>query len=95
MIEYSVPRDWLSKKLVGRLSDEPDAEHRSRLIAEIEVGMCNLRDDWVRVFGVIQEDDEIWEFESPGDYWACLCGRAGIALVSPSGPISGITLEMN
>ena len=40
-------------------------------------------------------NDEIWDFDSPGDYWDSLCGRSGVALVRNDKIIYTITSEMN
>ena len=68
---------------------------RDEKIREIASGFFNLRSEWEQVFGKIGPDDEIWEFDSPGDHWVSLCGRAGIALVRAGEPIVGIVTEMN
>ena len=39
--------------------------------------------------------DEIWEFDSPGEYWASLAGEAGIVLVRDDTAVFFITTERN
>lgn len=95
MIDPDIPKEWLTTMLV---SGETKVFAQSARLEKID-GMAsefvNLRSEWEQVFGKIGPDDEIWEFESPGDHWDSLCGRAGIALVSVGEPIIGIVTEMN
>lgn len=95
MIERNIPRDWLNKRLICRLKEEKNAYERNREILDIAEGFSNLRDEWEEVFGDIGPTDEVWEFDTPDDYWISLCGRAGLALVRVGSPICGIVTEMN
>ena len=52
-------------------------------------------DEWMRVKGRLEEDDELWEFKSPPDTWANLCGRAGICLVQDGWIIDAVVTKMN
>jgi len=95
MVDLDIPEEWLTTRLVsGKTKALPQSE-RDEKIREIASGFVNLRSDWEHVFGKIGPDDEIWEFDSPGDHWVSLCGRAGIALVRAGEPIVGIVTEMN
>jgi hypothetical protein len=95
MIDPNIPREWLTKKLVAGASNFFAESERDEEIAEIASGFINLRSEWEEVFGKIDPEDEIWEFDSPGDHWVSLCGRAGLALVRPGRPVKGIVTEMN
>ena len=95
MIALDIPQEWLTKKLVCGTSDLLLQTERDQKISEISSGFVNLWPEWKNFFGEIRLDDEIWEFDSPGDYWVSLCGRAGIALVRAGKPITGIVTEMN
>ena len=95
MIDPNIPQDWLTKQLVSGVSNYVDQREREKKITEITNGFVNLLSEWEQVFREIGPEDEIWEFDSPGDYWVSLCGRAGIALVRSGKPIVGVVTEMN
>lgn len=95
MIEWNIPQEWLTKKLVCRSINFADGKDREAKIQEIAGEFVNLWSQWEQIFGKIGPNDEIWEFDSPGDYWVSFCGRSGIALVRPGEPIEGIATEMN
>ena len=95
MIELDIPSSWLTKQLVSNLVKSSIAAERDKTIHEIRVSFVNLRDEWNETFGEVYPEDEIWEFDSPGDHWDSLCGRAGIALVRVGRPINGIVIETN
>jgi hypothetical protein len=40
-----------------------------------------LNKEWLALKAQIQYGDELWEFMSPDESWAELCGRAGICIV--------------
>lgn len=52
-------------------------------------------DSWVRVTGRREEGDELWEFNSPPETWANLCGRAGICLVQDGWIVDAVISKMN
>jgi hypothetical protein len=87
MIESDIPRAWLTKQLIFVAKTPLERTERSRKIEELASEFVNLRSDWEDVFGAIGPEDEIWEFDSPGDHWLSLCGRSGIALVRLGKPI--------
>lgn len=95
MVDPDIPKEWLTKCLVSRETKLFTQIERDEKIKEIEIRFINLRSEWERAFGEIGNEDEIWEFDSPSDHWASLCGRAGVALVKAGQPISGIVVEMN
>lgn len=95
MVDPDIPKEWLTKRLVSGKTKLFTQIERDEKIKEIAIGFVNLRSEWEQLFGKIGPDDEIWEFDSPGDHWASLCGRAGIALVRAGQPIASIVTEMN
>ena len=95
MLEYDIPRDWLTNMIIGQVSSEYDADRRSIDVATLQSQYLNFPSDWNRVFKDLKERDQIWEFDSPAEYWESMCGRSGIALVPESGRIVGIVEEMN
>jgi hypothetical protein len=42
----------------------------------------------------IQDGDELWQFMSPDDSWAEMCGRAGICIVKRDGEIGASIVTM-
>lgn len=95
MVDPNIPEEWLTTRLVSGNTNAFARSERDEKIREIARGFVNLRSEWDQVFGKIGPNDEIWEFDSPGDHWASLCGRAGVALVRAGEPIIGIVTEMN
>ncbi|PVZ47998.1 hypothetical protein [Thalassobacter stenotrophicus] len=95
MVDHDIPKEWLTTMLVSGETKMFTQSARADKIDEIASAFVNLRSEWDQVFGKIGPNDEIWEFDSPGDHWASLCGRAGVALVRAGEPIIGIVTEMN
>jgi len=54
-----------------------------------------LNSEWKQLRALMVPGDEIWEYESPGEYWESLAGEAGIVLVRDDEPIFFITTERN
>ena len=78
-----IPEDWLFKQITF---DQIEQENPP-------LGFLNK--DWNELCRLRQERDELWEFDSPSDHWASLCGRAGIALVRDKHVVCAIVTEMN
>ncbi len=51
--------------------------------------------DWETLKALMQPGDEIWTFSSPGESWAALAGRAGIAIVRQGRVIGAIVTMQN
>lgn len=71
--ELFVSLDWLSNR-IDFDSLEKEFEDFDNLSEE-------LQEDWVTLKHMYRDGDEVWEFESPADYWESLCGSAGFALI--------------
>lgn len=95
MVDLNIPEEWLTTRLVSGSTKAFAQSERDEKVRQIASGFVNLQSEWDQVFGKIGPSDEIWEFDSPGDHWASLCGRAGVALVRVGEPIIGIVTEMN
>ena len=59
----------------------------------IPFGFTNWQ--WVTLKSKMIPGDELWEFRSPPDSWAHLCGRAGVSLVRDGQVIDSIVTLMN
>jgi hypothetical protein len=95
MSKSSIPVDWFTEKLT---IEEAEAKH----IVELEIDSKTVsvpfgyqHREWKLFKSLIKPEDEIWEYDSPGDHWSSLCGRAGIALVRGEKIISDIVTMMN
>jgi len=78
-----IPDDWLIKQITFEQIEEENTP----------LGFLNS--EWNELCGLRQQDDELWEFDSPADHWLSLCGRAGIALVRNKKVVCAIVTEMN
>lgn len=54
-----------------------------------------LLKDWLVLEGMVQDQDEIWLYETPFEYWESLCGESGVALVRDGEVIAQVVTEMN
>lgn len=90
-----LPVDWLTECVVPRASCDLSEAARQALIVELGSGFFNLGTEWSLFNDQITSLDEIWEFDSPGEYWESFCGSSGIALVRGPKVIAAITCEMN
>ena len=90
-----LPIEWLTECVVARASSDFSEEARQDLILKLGSGFINLTDEWSSFATQITPLDEIWEYESPVEYWDSLCGSSGIALVRGQKVIAEITCEMN
>ena len=95
MVDLNVPAEWLTKRLVSENTKVFTQSEREKKIREVASGFVNLRSEWEQVFWKIGPSDEIWEFDSPRNHWASLCGRAGVALVRAGEPMIDIVNHMN
>ena len=66
------------------------------LIRRIDVAEIEKHPRWERAFKARMTDrDELWEFDSPAEYWEGLAGREGVALVRDGRPIAHVVTVMN
>jgi hypothetical protein len=89
------PMEWLTACVVPSASSDFSETDRQTLIEELGSDFVNLSAEWSSLKDKITPQDEIWEFDTPAEYWASLCGRSGIALVRDANVIATITIEMN
>ncbi len=89
------PIEWLTECIVPRASSEFSEKERVTLIGNLGAGFVNLSAQWSAFESQISPLDEIWEYDSPAEYWNSLCGSSGIALVRGQKIIAEITIEMN
>jgi hypothetical protein len=61
----------------------------------IEEGTTRTAQDWRDLLSRAVDQDELYAFDSPSDYWQKLGGRAGLVLVRRGRPIANVTLKMN
>jgi len=90
-----LPVEWLTECVVPRASCDLSEAARQALIVELGSGFLNLATEWSSFNDQITSFDEIWEFDSPAEYWDSLCGSSGIALIRDQKVIAEITCEMN
>ena len=91
----TIPREWLIKKVA---LENCERDHTTRISlgdSQSVVPFGYQNEKWVHLKSLMQANDEIWDFESPGDYWDSLCGRSGVALVRNDEIIFTITSVMN
>ena len=89
-----IQKEWLSRKVTIEEVEQEHSVTDSRLGPEpVPFGFSN--DSWVRVIGRREEGDELWEFNSPPDTWANLCGRAGVCLVQDGWIVDAVITKMN
>ena len=78
---------WLVKKVTV---EEAEAAHMHDGVA---FGRGNT--SWAALKSQMLSGDELWEFRSPKESWAHMCGRAGICLVRDGEVISSKVTLMN
>ena len=95
MAKSSIPVDWFTEKLT---IEEVEAKHMVELEIDsktMSVPFGYQNKEWAHFKSLLKPGDEIWEYDSPGDHWSSLCGRAGIALVRGDEIIFDIVTMMN
>jgi hypothetical protein len=76
--------------------DEAEATHFVRF-KRLTVSFFGFTNNflWRGHFAQMAPGDEIWKFSSSPESWACLAGRAGIALVRDGKIVDSITLVVS
>lgn len=87
-------KEWLHRKITV---EECEREH---LVEDERLGPAPVPfgfqyQKWLNVKRQIKKGDELWEFSSPPETWADLCGRAGICIVRDGDIIDSIVTMMN
>lgn len=89
-----IQKDWLIRKITVEEAEQKNLVTNPRLSTEpVPFGYQN--DTWLRVKSRMEEGAELWEFESPGDSWERLSGRAGICLVHDGWILDAVVTKMD
>jgi hypothetical protein len=78
-------QDWLIKRVTIEGAEAANMHHG------VAFGYGNA--DWAALKSQMIPGDELWEFRSPKESWAHMCGRAGICLVR-DGEVIGSKLTL-
>lgn len=89
------PPEWLIKCIVPGVSAEFTAVERDAKIKGLPEHAGGLLREWDALLANMQDHDELWEFESPIEYWDSLCGASGIALVRDGAIVAEVIIDMN
>jgi hypothetical protein len=88
----------LSSDQSGEFNDYKSWLVRKVEINELENGDYSLNivdHEWTKLKSIMVVGDEIWEYDSPADYWDSMCGEAGLALVRNGHVVFVIVTEQN
>jgi hypothetical protein len=82
--EFSIPGDWLGKKITVAEAEDDNPGIRDARVAQFPeaarpFGFLNYQ--WEALKAEIKPSDELWTFISPVDSWQQFVGRMGIALL--------------
>jgi hypothetical protein len=78
--DEKIEKEWLKHKI-----SIEEAENKY-IVKDDRLGPNPLpfgfaHQEWLKFQEEIRQGDELWEFSSPEETWANMCGREGIALV--------------
>lgn len=90
-----IPSDWLVRCVMASSASDVSATDRQYALDDLAEKLGGRRTDWMQISEKIQLGDELWEFDSPIEYWESLCGSSGVALVRDGCVIAEVTIEMN
>ncbi len=77
------------------VSIENSPTDREAALNDLAKKLGGPRTEWKQLSEQIQPGDELWEFESPIEYWDSLCGSSGVALVRGGLVVAEVTIDMN
>ena len=87
-------KEWLKKKTTVEKAEQANLVIDRRLGTKpVPFGFINAR--WEKFKAGIRIEDELWEFESSGESWEKLAGRAGFCIVREGRIIDAIITRMN
>jgi len=93
-MEIIISEEWIKRKLT---IEEAEVEHLvidERLgSSPIPFGFCNS--EWKTLVARMREEDELWEFASPTEFFRRKMGRKGIVLISEGKVVGGILTSMS
>ncbi len=85
--------------LINKLSvEELQQKHLTKIKFEekdLSLPFGYLYGEWLQLKSMLEPGDEIWEFQSPSEYWESLCGSAGVVLLRKGLVIFSIETEFN
>lgn len=87
--------EWLRTCVVPAVSEAFSPLEREDKIKTLRGEFGGLLKDWLVLEGMVQDQDEIWLYETPFEYWESLCGESGVALVRDGEVIAQVVTEMN
>jgi hypothetical protein len=89
-----IPKKWLKKQTTVEKAEKAHLVTDRQLGQKpVPFGFINAR--WEKFKAGIRIGDELWEFESPGESWVDLSGRAGLCIVRKGRIIDAIITRMN
>lgn len=87
-------KEWLTRMITVEEAEAANSVQNERL-GPNPVAFGFINDRWKEFLGRMAPGDELWEFMSSPESWACLAGRAGIALVREGEIVDSILTMMN
>lgn len=89
-----IPKKWLKKKTTVEKAEQAHLVTDKRLGPKpVPFGFINSR--WEKLKATMRPGDELWEFESSGESWEKLAGRAGLCIMREGQIIDAIITRMN
>ncbi len=90
-----IPSEWLIRCVMQGVSTETSTTGRQAALSDLAKKLGGPRTEWRQLSEKMQPGDELWEFESPIEYWDSLCGSSGVALVRDGLVVAEVTIDMN
>jgi hypothetical protein len=90
-----IPSDWLVRCVMASGSSDTSTTDRQSALDDLAKKLGGRRTDWMQLSEKIQLGDELWEFDSPIEYWDSLSGSSGVALVRDGCVVAEVTIDMN
>ena len=90
-----IPSDWLIRCVMASVSSDTSTTDRQSALTELAKKLGGRRTEWSKLFEKMQMGDEVWEFDTPIEYWDSLCGRSGVALVRDGCVVAEVKIDMN
>ena len=90
-----IPSEWLVRCIMARGSSDASPTDQQSALNDLAKKLGGRKTAWMQLSEKIQLGDEIWEFDSPIEYWDSLCGRSGVALVRYGRVVAEVTIDMN
>lgn len=87
--------EWLRTCVVPAVSEAFSPLERQEKIKSLRSEFGGILKEWLALEDKVQDQDEIWLYETPFEYWESLCGESGVALVRDGEVIAQVVTEMN